>query len=48
MWGNLPISMVLRSKGSLKLEMLNLARTSKYVDNTNVLIVNKTEEEEDR
>ena len=28
--------MVLRSEGSLKLEMLSLARTSKYVDNTSV------------
>ena len=36
--------MVLQSKGSLKLEMLNLARTSKYVNNTSVLIINKTEE----
>ena len=37
--------MVLRSEGSLKLEMLNLARTSKYVDNTSVLSTNKTEED---
>ena len=44
-WGNLPISIVLRSKGSLKLEMLNLARTSKYVVNTSVLIINKTKED---
>ena len=39
--------MVLRSEGSLKLEMLSLARTSKYVDNTIdtiVLSINKTEE----
>ena len=36
-WGNLPISMALRSEGSLKSEMLSLARTSKYVNNTNVL-----------
>ena len=36
--------MVLRSEGSLKLEMLSLARTSKYVDNTIVLGINKTEE----
>ena len=42
-WGNLPISMVLRSEGSLKLEMLSLARTSKYVDNTILLSINKTE-----
>ena len=37
--------MVLRFKGSFKLEMLNLARTSKYVNNTSVLIINKTEED---
>ena len=42
MLGNLPNSMVLRSEGSLKLEKLSLARTSKYVDNTSVLIINKT------
>ena len=36
--------MALRSQGSLKLEMLSLARTSKYVDNTIVLSNNKTEE----
>ena len=35
-WGPLPISMVLRSEGSLKSEMLSLARTSKYVNNTSV------------
>ena len=34
----------LRSEGSLNLEMLNLARISKYVDNTSVLSINKTEE----
>ena len=44
-WGNLQINMVLRSEGSLKLEMLSLARTSKYVDNTSVLSINKTEED---
>ena len=27
-WGNLPISMVFLSEGSLKVEMLSLARTS--------------------
>ena len=43
-WGNLPISMVLRSEGSLKLEMLSLARTSKYLDNTSVLSI-KSEED---
>ena len=31
-------------EGSLKLEMLSLARTSKYLDNTIVLSINKTEE----
>ena len=35
-WGPLPISMVLRSEESLKSEMLSLARTSKYVNNTSV------------
>ena len=30
-WGPLPISLVLRSEGSLKSEMLSLARTSKYI-----------------
>ena len=44
-WVNLSISMVLRSEGSLKLEMLSLARTSKYVDNTSLLNINKTEED---
>ena len=37
--------MVLRSEGSLKLEMLSLARTSKYVENASVLSMNKTEED---
>ena len=45
MWDNLPISMILRSEGRLMLEMLSLARTYKYVDNTSVLIINKTEED---
>ena len=44
-WGDLLIIMVLRSEGSLKLEMLSLVRTSKYVDNTSVLSINKTEED---
>ena len=44
-WGSLQISMVIRSEGILKLEMLSLARTSKYVDNTSVLRVNRTEED---
>ena len=43
-WGNLPISMVLRSEESLKSEMLSLARTSKYVKNPSVLSINKSEE----
>ena len=42
-WGNLPISMVLRFEGSLNSEMLSLARTAKYVDNTSVLSINKTD-----
>ena len=33
-WDPLPISMVLRSEGSLESEMLSLARTSKYVNST--------------
>ena len=44
-WGNLPISMVPRSEESLKSEMLSLARTSKYVKNTSVLSINKSEED---
>ena len=36
--------MVLRSEGILKLEMMSLVRTSKYVDNSSVLSINKTEE----
>ena len=44
-WGNLPISMVLRSQESLKSEMLSLARTSIYVKNTSLLSINKTEED---
>ena len=44
-WGPLPISMVLRSEESLKSEMLSLARTSKYVNNTSVLRINKSEED---
>ena len=36
-------SMVRRSERSLRLEMLCPARTSKYVDNTSVLGINKTE-----
>ena len=35
-WGYLPVSIVLRSEGSLKSEMLSLARTSKYVNNASV------------
>ena len=33
------------AEGSLKLEMLSLARTSKYVDNASVLSIIKTEED---
>ena len=44
-WEYLPISVALRSEGILKLEMLSLARTPKYVDNTSVLSINKTEED---
>ena len=44
-WAPLPISIVLRSELSLKSEMLSLARTSKYVKNTNVLSNNKSEED---
>ena len=44
-WGNLPICMVLQSEGSLKLEMLSLARASTYVNNTSVLSINKIEED---
>ena len=44
--GALPISMVLRSEESLKsAEMLSLARTSKYVKNTSVLSISKSEED---
>ena len=46
-WGPLPISMVLRSERSLrsKLKMLSLARTSKYMNNTSVLSIKKSEED---
>ena len=37
--------MVLRSEGSLKSEMLSLARTSKYVNNISVLSIHKSEED---
>ena len=33
MWCPLPISWVLRSEGNLKSEMLDLAQTSKYMNN---------------
>ena len=36
--------MVFRSEGSLKSEMMSLARTSNNVDNTSVFRLNKTEE----
>ena len=41
----LPISMVLRPEESLKSEMLRLVRPSKYVKNTSVLSINKSEED---
>ena len=44
-WGNFPISMVFRSEESLKSEVLSLAWTSKYVKNTSVLSINKSEED---
>ena len=44
-WGPTPISMVLRSERSLKSKMLNLARTSTYVNNTSVLSIKKSEED---
>ena len=44
-WGPLPVSMVLLSEESLKSEMLSLAQTSKYVKNTSVLSINRSEED---
>ena len=44
-WDPLPICMVLRSEGSLKSEMLSLERISKYVKNTGVLSMYKSEED---
>ena len=44
-WGHLPISMGLRSERSLKSKMLSLARTSKYVNDTSVLSIEKSEED---
>ena len=35
-WGPIPISMVLWSEGSVKSEMLSLARASKYMNTTRV------------
>ena len=43
--GPLQISMVLRSEESLESEMLSLARTSKYVKNTSMLSISKSEED---
>ena len=43
-WGYLPISVVLRSEKSLKSKMLSLARTSKYVNDTSVLSIKKSED----
>ena len=47
-WGNLPISMVLRSEESLKSEMLSLARTPKYAKNTRLSVFSVNKSEEDR
>ena len=44
-WDPLPISMVLRSERSLKSKMLSLARTSKYVNDTSVLSIKKSEDD---
>ena len=44
-WGRLQIGVVLRSERSLKLKMLSLTRTSKYVNNTSVLSIKKSEED---
>ena len=44
-WGPLPVSVVLRYEGSLRSEMPSLVRTSKYVQNTSVLSINKSEED---
>ena len=44
-WGYLPIGMVLRSERSLKSKMLSLARTSKYVNDTSVLSIKKSEDD---
>ena len=44
-WGPLPVSMILCSEKSLKSKMISLARTSKYVNNTSVLNVKKSEED---
>ena len=44
-WGYLRISMVLRSEKSLKSKMLSLAQTSKYVNDTSVLSIKKSEDD---
>ena len=45
-WGPLPISMVLQSEESLKsADRPSLAWTSKYMKNTRVLSINKSEED---
>ena len=44
-WEPLPVSTVLRSERSLKSKMLRLAWTSKYVNNTSVLSIKKSEED---
>ena len=43
-WGPLPISMVHPSERSLKSKTLSLARTSKYMNNTNVASIKNSEE----
>ena len=40
-----PLSMVLRSELSRKSEVLSLARTSKYVNNTGVLSIKRSEDD---
>ena len=43
--GYLPISMVFRFERSLKSKMLSLARTSKYVNDTSMLSIKKSEDD---
>ena len=44
-WGYLPISKVLWSERRLKSKMLSLARTSKYVNDTSVLSIKKSDDD---